>query len=64
MDSQEEKGSRPNAGVAYCKLNVFTHVGLMSMIDYDNKPEPEPIKPTKEEALKAVEIISEYIKNS
>ena len=64
MDSQEEKGSRPNAGVAYCKLNVFTHVGLMSMIDYETEPEPEPVKPTKEEALKAVEIINEYIKNS
>lgn len=35
MDSQRDKGHRPNAGVAYCKLNVFTHVGLMSMIEYD-----------------------------
>ena len=64
MDSQEEKGSRPNAGVAYCKLNVFTHVGLMSMIDYDNKPEPEPVKPTKAEALAALQTLTRYIENS
>lgn len=65
MDSQEEKGKyRLNRGVSYCKLNVFTHVGLMSMIDYEEQPEPEPVKPEKEEALKALEIIRTFITNS
>ena len=41
MDSQRDKGHRPNAGVAYCKLNVFTHVGLMSMIEYDIDKTPQ-----------------------
>lgn len=65
MDSQEEKGSRPNAGVSYCKQNVFTHVGLMSMIDYGTPtPEPEPVKPGKDEALKAMDVIRAYIENT
>lgn len=42
MDSQGDRG------VDICKLNVFTHVGLMTMIDYENNPEPKP------DALKAV----------
>ena len=41
MDSQRDQGHRPNAGVAYCKLNVFTHVGLMSMIEYDIDKTPQ-----------------------
>lgn len=32
--------SQGNRGVDFCKLNVFTHVGLMSMIDYYNEPVP------------------------
>ena len=50
MDSQ---GSR---GVDYCKLNVFTHVGLMDMIDYYTEPIP-PNEPKDKEALKAVATI-------
>ena len=36
--------SQPTGGVQFRKLSVFTHVGLMSMIDYStsqNPPEPE-----------------------
>lgn len=44
--------SQGNRGVDYCKLNVFTHVGLMSMIDYYTQPEPEPV-----DELQAVKII-------
>lgn len=56
MDSQ---GSR---GVDYCKLNVFTHVGLMDMIDYYNEPLPPEEIPTRDEALKALEILTKYVK--
>ena len=45
MDSQGDRG------VDFCKLNVFTHVGLMTMIDYETQPEPEP---QDNEAVKAV----------
>ena len=55
MDSQ---GTR---GVDYCKLNVFTHVGLMDMIDYYNEPIP-PSGVAKDEALKALETLTKYIK--
>jgi hypothetical protein len=36
----------------------------MSMIDYEEQPEPEPVKPDKEEVLKALEIIRTFITNS
>ena len=55
MDSQE------NRGVDYCTLNVFTHVGLMDMIDYYNEPIPPEEHPTKEDALKALETLTKYI---
>lgn len=45
MDSQGDRG------VDFCKLKVFTHVGLMTMIDYETQPEPEP---KDNEAVKAV----------
>lgn len=45
MDSQGDRG------VDICKLNVFTHVGLMTMIDYETQPEPES---QDNEAVKAV----------
>ena len=35
--------SQGNRGVDYCKLSVFTHVGLMSMIDYYNEATPPAI---------------------
>lgn len=53
--------SQGNRGVDYCKLNVFTHVGLMDMIDYYNKPIPPEEHPTKEDALKALETLTKYI---
>lgn len=64
MDSQESKGSRPNAGVSYCTLSVFTHVGLMSMIDYSDIPGPDPAVPTKADALAALAIVTKYVENS
>ena len=45
--------SQGNRGVDYCKLNVFTHVGLMDMIDYYNEPEP----PQDQTALEAIRVI-------
>lgn len=53
--------SQGNRGVDYCKLNVFTHVGLMEMVDYYNEPIPPEEHPTKEEALKALETLTKYI---
>ena len=53
--------SQGNRGVDYCKLSVFTHVGLMEMVDYYNEPIPPEEKPTKEDALKALEILTKYI---
>lgn len=53
--------SQGNRGVDYCALNVFTHVGLMSMIDYYNEPEPPSQEITKEDALKALEILTTFI---
>lgn len=54
--------SQGNRGVDYCKLNVFTHVGLMDMVDYYNEPLPPDEKPTREEALKALETLTKFIK--
>lgn len=54
--------SQGNRGVDYCKLNVFTHVGLMGMVDYYNEPTPPEEKPTKEDALKALETLTKYMK--
>ena len=49
MDSSKGRGK-----VDYCKLNVFTHVGLMDMIDYYNEPEP----PTEDkDAIEAISVI-------
>lgn len=66
--------SQGNRGVDYCKLNVFTHVGLMDMIDYSNNPESgnntalEAIRilrndsSTDGEILKAFENLTKYLK--
>lgn len=48
--------SQPTGGVLYRKLSIFTHVGLMDMIDYSSSPEP-PSDPDQKEALKAIGII-------
>ena len=45
--------SQPTGGIQYRKLSIFTHVGLMDMIDYSTSPEPAP-KPDVTEAVKAV----------
>lgn len=45
--------SQPTGGVQCRKLSVFTHVGLMDMIDYSTSPEPAP-KPDDTEAVKAM----------
>lgn len=54
--------SQGNRGVDYCKLSVFTHVGLMEMVDYYNEPLPPEELPTKEDALKALETLTKYLK--
>ena len=48
--------SQPTGGVQNRSLDIFTHVGLMSMVDYDTYSEPESI-PEKNDALKAIRII-------
>ena len=47
--------SQPVGGVQMNKLSVFTHVGLMDMIDYSTSPEPAS-DPDREAALKAMKI--------
>ena len=66
--------SQGNRGVDYCKLNVFTHVGLMDMIDYYNEPEPAPYDEldavriirdadsTDEQVLEALKTLTKYLK--
>ena len=66
--------SQGNRGVDYCKLNVFTHVGLMDMIDYYNEPEPAPrseldavriirsADSTDAEVLEALKTLTKYMK--
>ena len=66
--------SQGNRGVDYCKLNIFTHVGLMSMIDYYVEPEPAPrseldavriirnADSTDEEVLEALKTLTKYLK--
>ena len=66
--------SQVSRGVDYCKLNVFTHVGLMDMIDYYNEPEPVPaheldavriirnVDSTDEEVLEALKNLTKYLK--
>lgn len=55
--------SQPSRGVALCDLKVFTHVGLMDMVDYYTSPEPpytspEPAPiPEEAEVLKAIGIL-------
>ena len=66
--------SQGNRGVDYCSLKIFTHVGLMSMIDYRTEPEPEPSAAlaaiavlrdpdsTDEEILESLEILTKHLK--
>ena len=50
-------------GVGYRSISAFTHVGLPYMIDYTYNS-ILPVNTTKEEALKALEIIRNYIERS
>ena len=66
--------SQGNRGVDFCELSVFTHVGLMSMVDYYNEPEPPEVSEleavrilrnensTDQEVLEALRILTEYLK--
>lgn len=66
--------SQPTGGVQYRKLSIFTHVGLMDMIDYYNEPEPAPrseldavriirnVDSTDEEVLEALKTLTKYMK--
>lgn len=45
--------SQPTGGVQFRKMDVFTHVGLMDMIDYSTSPEPTP-EPEENEAVIAI----------
>lgn len=45
--------SRPTGGIGYSKLSIFTHVGLMDMVDYYTEPAP----PEDLTALEAIGII-------
>ena len=53
----------PSPGKTVCCVSYthFTHVGLMSMIDYSTSPEPAH-NPDREAALKALETLTKYIK--
>lgn len=50
MDSQK------TGGVQLRKLSVFSHVGLMDMVDYETSPEP-PSDPDRDEAIRAIGIL-------
>lgn len=66
--------SQPTGGVQYRKLSIFTHVGLMDMIDYSTSPEPAPrteldavriirnADSTDEEVLEALKTLTKYLK--
>lgn len=66
--------SQPTGGVQYRKLSIFTHVGLMDMIDYSSSPEPTPrteldavriirnADSTDEEVLEALKTLTKYLK--
>lgn len=52
--------SQPTGGIQYRKLSIFTHVGLMDMIDYSTSPDPVP-DTTETEALKAVHTLRDEL---
>lgn len=51
--------SQPTGGVDYRKLSIFTHVGLMDMIDYSSSPLPKE-EETPSEALTAIRTIRNH----
>lgn len=69
--------SQPTGGVDYRKLSLFTHVGLMDMIDYSSSPLPKEEsnsdalaaihtirnpESSDSECLEALKILTKYIK--
>lgn len=66
--------SQPTGGIQYRKLSIFTHVGLMDMIDYSSSPEPTPrteldavriirnADSTDEDVLEALKTLTKYLK--
>lgn len=66
--------SQPTGGVQYRKLSLFTHVGLMDMIDYYSEPDPMPSKEldavrilrnpdsTDADVLEALKTLTKYLK--
>ena len=68
--------SQPSRGVAYVSDGIFTHVGLMDMIDYYTEPTPQPdtgeelravaiirsAASTDKECLDALKILTKYLK--
>ena len=65
--------SQPTGGVQYRKLSLFTHVGLMDMIDYYSEPDPMPTAElnavriirdpdsTDADVLEALKILTKYL---
>lgn len=49
-------------GVGYRPITDFTHIGLPKMISYGQEPAPAEPKVSQEEALKALEILTKYVK--
>lgn len=63
MDSNRYRGNPGRNGVDYVKdwRKKFDHVGLMSMIVYDDLPQA---KITRAEALEALNILTKYLKEA
>lgn len=55
------KGSTRN-GVGYRLLSDFTHVGFSKLLSYPHDKEEQPVTSSKEEALKALEVLTNYVK--
>ena len=68
--------SQPTGGIQYRKLSIFTHVGLMDMIDYYNEPKPQPSNELEavriirdsdssdSEILEALKTLTKYLKEA
>ena len=63
MDSNRYKGNPGRTGVDYVQdwRKKFDHVGLMSMIVYDDLPQA---KVTRAEALEALDILTRFLKEA
>ena len=68
--------SQPTGDIQYRKLSIFTHVGLMDMIDYYNEPKPQPSNELEavriirdsdssdSEILEALKTLTKYLKEA